>query len=148
MLAYVCFLCRWMFCSGGFIQVFFFIWRLKKWSLVKLDRWSSYRVMTVWGFAWADLALVILDELSSYRAGCLNRFDCSIKCYWNNKIYFSLYVFLGESINEFSLQVSKLILFMVVLFLSYILYNMYWKICHLWRRRIDMYQIGLLFSGF
>ena len=67
MLPYVSFL-RWIkFCSGDFRQDFF-IWRLNKWSLVKLDRWLSYRVTTIWDFAWVDSALVVLDELSSYRA--------------------------------------------------------------------------------
>ena len=122
MLPYVCFL-RWVkFCSGGFIQVFF-IWRLKKLSLVKLDRWSSYRVTAVWKFAWADSALVVLDELSSYRGGCLNSLECSIKCYWSKKIHFSLCVFL---VTNFHNGISKLI-FLVVLFSLYILYNIYWN---------------------
>ena len=102
---------------------FLFIWRLKKWPLVKLDRWSSYRVTAVWKFAWADSALVVLDELSSYRGGCLNRLDCSIKCYWSNKIHFSLCVFL---VTNFHNGISKLI-FLVVLFSLYILYNIYWN---------------------
>ena len=42
-----------------------------------LDRWSSYIVMIVWGFAWVDSALVVFHEWSSYGGGCLNRFDCS-----------------------------------------------------------------------
>ena len=40
-----------------------------------LDRWSSYTVMVVWDFAWANSALVVLDEWLSYRGGRLNRFD-------------------------------------------------------------------------
>ena len=48
----------------------------KNWSLVALDRRSSYTVMIVWEFAWADSALVVLDEWLSYRDGLLNRFDC------------------------------------------------------------------------
>ena len=47
-----------------------------------LDRWSSYTVMIVWGFAWADSALVVLDKWSSYGVGCLNRFDCTVKDYF------------------------------------------------------------------
>ena len=31
----------------------FFIWETKKWSLVTLDRMSSYTVTIVWEFAWA-----------------------------------------------------------------------------------------------
>ena len=30
-------------------------------------------------FAWVDPALVVLDDWSSYRGGCLNMFDCSNK---------------------------------------------------------------------
>ena len=59
--------------SGCFRQVFF-IWETKNWSLVMLDRWSSYTVATVRDFAWADSAFVVLDKWSSYRGGCLNRF--------------------------------------------------------------------------
>ena len=57
-------------------QGFFSFGKQKKWSLVTLDRWLSYTVTTVWELAWAYSALVVLDELSSYRGGCLNRFDC------------------------------------------------------------------------
>ena len=64
------FLCLVKFCSGCFRQVFFSFRRQKKWLLVALGRWSS------WTFAWADSALVVLDEWSSYRGGRLNRFDC------------------------------------------------------------------------
>ena len=49
--------------------------------MVALDRWSSYTVTIVWEFAWADSALVVLDEWSSYRGGRLNRFDCTWKPY-------------------------------------------------------------------
>ena len=56
------------FCSFG-VQ--------KKWSLVALDRWLSYTVTIVWELVWVDSAPVILDEWSSYRGGCLYRFDCS-----------------------------------------------------------------------
>ena len=42
-----------------------------------LDRWSSYAVMIVWEFAWADSALFVLDKWLSYRGGHLNRFDCT-----------------------------------------------------------------------
>ena len=48
-------------------------------SLVALDTWSSYTIMFVWELAWADLALVVLDESSSYRGGRLSRFDCRYK---------------------------------------------------------------------
>ena len=33
-------------------------------------------LMIVCEFAWADSALVILDKCSSYRGGCMSRFDC------------------------------------------------------------------------
>ena len=56
---------------------FFSFGRQKKWLLVVLDTWTSYTVTTVWEFAWADLALAVLDEWSSYRRGHLNRFDCN-----------------------------------------------------------------------
>ena len=53
---------RWVkFCSGHFRQVFFSFRRQKKWSLVALDKCSSYTVTIVWEFAWADSALVVLD---------------------------------------------------------------------------------------
>ena len=55
--------------------------KLKKWSVVELDRWLSYRVTIVWEFARPDSALPVLGEWPSYRGGHLNRFDCSIKCY-------------------------------------------------------------------
>ena len=71
---------------------FFSLGRQKKWSLIALDRWSSYTVMIVWEFtvmilweftvmiewefARADSALVVLDEWSCDRSGCLNRLDC------------------------------------------------------------------------
>ena len=48
----------------------------QKQSLVKSDR--SYTVTTVWKFAWAGSALVILDEWLSYRGGSLNRLDCNV----------------------------------------------------------------------
>ena len=48
------------------LKRFFLFGRQEKWSLVALDRWSSYTVTIIWGFAWA------------YRGGRLNRFDCII----------------------------------------------------------------------
>ena len=39
----------------------------------KLPPWSGW---TLWGFAWEDSGLVVLDKWWSYRGGCLNRFDC------------------------------------------------------------------------
>ena len=48
----------------------------KKWSLVVLDRWSSYTVTIVWELAWADSPLVVLEEWSSYGGGRISRFDC------------------------------------------------------------------------
>ena len=42
-----------------------------------LGIWSSYAVSIVWKFAWADSALVILDEWSFYKGCHLNRFDCT-----------------------------------------------------------------------
>ena len=80
LLRYICFpfLCWIKFCNGCFRQLdrFFLFVRQKKWLLVTLDRWSSYTVMTVWVFALADSAFVILDEWSSYGGGRLGRFDC------------------------------------------------------------------------
>ena len=76
LLPYVCFpfLCWVKFWNGCFREVFFFIWETKKWSLVTLDRWLSYTVTVVWGFALTDLSLV-LDKWLPSRGGCLNRFD-------------------------------------------------------------------------
>ena len=54
---------------------FFSFGRQKKWLLVVLDTWTSYTVTIAWEFAWADSALAVLDEWSSYRGGHLNRFD-------------------------------------------------------------------------
>ena len=64
LLIYVCFLflCWVKFC---FRQAFFHLGDKKRWSLVALDRWSSYTVTTVWEFAWGGSALVVLDEWSS-----------------------------------------------------------------------------------
>ena len=59
------------------VDGFFSFRRQKKWSLVALNRWSSYTVTIVRGFAGADSALVVLDEWSSYRGGRLSRFDCN-----------------------------------------------------------------------
>ena len=56
---------------------FFFIWETKKWSLVASDRQPSYTVTVAWEFALVNSVLVVLDEWSSYRGGCLNRFDCT-----------------------------------------------------------------------
>ena len=56
-----------------------------------LDRWSSYAVTIVWELGWADSALGILDERSSYRGGCLNRFNCS---YFSYCYYAILHFFL------------------------------------------------------
>ena len=81
LLPYVClpFLCWVKFCIGCFRQ-FFFIWKTKKWSLVALDRLSSYAVTTEWKFARADSALVVLDKWSSYKGDHLNRFYCMFSC--------------------------------------------------------------------
>ena len=87
MLPYVCFL-SWV--KFYFIQVFFSFGRLKERLLVKLYMWLPYTVRAVWEFDWADSALTVLDELLSYRGGRLKKYDCSIKCYWTNTIYFSL----------------------------------------------------------
>ena len=74
----VCFpFLRWVkCCSGCFRQVFFSFGRQEKWLLVVLDRCLSYTLTIVWGFAWVDSALVVLDEGSSYGGGRLKRFDC------------------------------------------------------------------------
>ena len=76
---YVCFafFCWIKFISGYFRWAFFHLGEKNKWSLLALDRWSSYAVTIVWEFAWADSALIILDEWSFYRGGHLNRFDCN-----------------------------------------------------------------------
>ena len=125
---------------------FLFIWETVKWSLVELDRWSSYTVTIISEFALADSALVTLGEWSFYRGGHLNRFDCSIKCYWSNTVYFHLFVSFSWVIStNFHNGITKLI-FLEKLLLSYILYNIYWHLCHLWRTRIDIYRISLLFS--
>ena len=75
------------FCSSCFRQAFSF-WGQKKWSLVVLDRQSSYTVPIVWELAWADSALVILDEWSSYRHGQLSRFDytCMLTIHLNDSL--------------------------------------------------------------
>ena len=72
------FLCWIKFCNGCFRQGFFPFGEQKEWSLVVLNRWSSYTVTIVWEFDWADSALVILDKWSSYGGGRLSRFDCSV----------------------------------------------------------------------
>ena len=41
-----------------------------------LDKWLSYTVTIACELAWADSALIILDEWLSYIGGRLNRFDC------------------------------------------------------------------------
>ena len=56
--------------------------------MVVLGWWLPYTVVIVWEFAWADLALVVLDEWSFYRGGCLNRFDCI--CYRKVILFFFL----------------------------------------------------------
>ena len=56
------------------------------WSLVTLDKWSSYTVIIVWELAWVDSALVTLDVWLSYRGGRLNRFDCNIKISGKNNV--------------------------------------------------------------
>ena len=81
------------FCSGCFRQVFSFQ-EQKEWSLVALDRWSSYIVTIPWELAWEDSALVVLDEWSSYRGGRLNRFDCISPSFQKKKDFlFSVYCF-------------------------------------------------------
>ena len=47
------------------LDSFFSFWGQKRWSLLALDRWSSYTVMIVWELAWADSALVVLLILLS-----------------------------------------------------------------------------------
>ena len=62
------------------------------WLFIELDRWSSYIVTIVWEFAWADSALMILDEWSSYGGGCLKRLDSNVfySLYFLAIPYFSL----------------------------------------------------------
>ena len=73
------------FAESNFVAVvldsFFSFGRQKKWSLVVLDRWSSYTVTIVWELAWADSALVAIDECSSYRGGRLSRFNFTRNMY-------------------------------------------------------------------
>ena len=102
--------------------------RLRNWSLVELGRWLSYTVTTVWEIARADSALGVLDELLSFRCGRWNRFDCSIKCYWSDTVYF-LVLFSWVISTNFRNGINKLIF--LVVFLSYILYNIYWNLCHI-----------------
>ena len=47
-----------------------------QWSLVALDRWSSYTVTIAWEMAWEDSALVVLNQWSLYRGGRFTKFDC------------------------------------------------------------------------
>ena len=68
------FLCWLKFRCDCSRQVFFHLGD-KKWLMVTLDRCSSYTVTLVWELAWANSALVILEEWLSYRGGCLRRFD-------------------------------------------------------------------------
>ena len=44
-----------------------------------IRQFSSYTITILRDFAWADSAMVILDEWSSYRGGRLNRFHCTEK---------------------------------------------------------------------
>ena len=75
------------------------------------------------GICLGALSIGGLTELSSsYRGSCLNRFDCSINCYWSNKIYFLFGFFSWVILANFHNGISKLT-FIVVL--SYILYNIY-----------------------
>ena len=80
LLPYICFpFLPWVkFSSDCFRQIFFSFGRQEKCPLVALDRWS-YTVPIVWEFAWADSALIILDEWLSHRGGHCNRFDCIIR---------------------------------------------------------------------
>ena len=82
------FLCWVKFCSGCFRQVFFHLENKKKWLFVALGKWSSYTVTIVWKFAWADSALVVLDDWSFFRGYRLNRFDCTK----NGKRWISLFL--------------------------------------------------------
>ena len=58
-------------------MLFFHLGDKEKCSLVALNRWLSYAVTIAQEFTWVDSALVVLDEWSSYRGGCLNMFDCN-----------------------------------------------------------------------
>ena len=72
---------QWLFQTG----FFFHLGDKKKWLLVALDRRLCYTVTIVREFAWVDSALAILYKWSSYRGGCLNRFDCNaLKLIQNN----------------------------------------------------------------
>ena len=73
---------------------FFSFGRQKKWSLVALDRWSSYTVTILWEFAWGDSAQVALGEWSSYRGGRLSRFDCCSSGILNTIYHNSSYLLL------------------------------------------------------
>ena len=58
-------------CSSCFRQVLFSFEGAKKWSLVALDKCSSYTGTIAWKLAWMDSTLVVLDEWSSYRVSHL-----------------------------------------------------------------------------
>ena len=82
------------FCSGCFRQFFFFFGGQKKWSLVMLDRRSSYTVTIVWELVWADSALVVLGKQLSYKGGLISRFHCILKIFVS---FFSSFVYIFNS---------------------------------------------------
>ena len=66
--------------------------------------------MIVWELTWADSALVVLDEWSSYRVGRLSRFDCNIFEKKKKKIVATAFVFYCDakhSHNLFIVVISK-----------------------------------------
>ena len=88
------------FYSGCFRQVFFSFGGQKKWLLVLLDRGSSYTVTIVWELAWADSALVILDEWLSYRDGQASRFDSILLCLLIKLLtFFKLIYYIPKMLN-------------------------------------------------
>ena len=56
-------------------RVFFSFGAQIKWLLVTLGRWLSYILSNVRNLTLVDSTLVILDELSSYSSGHLNKFE-------------------------------------------------------------------------
>ena len=69
------FFCLVKVCSNHFRQVLFSFEGPKKWSLVALDRYSSYTGTIARELAWMDSKLVVLDEWSSYRVSRLRWFS-------------------------------------------------------------------------
>ena len=63
----------WSFWTGSFL-----FGGQKNSSLFASDRWSSYTGKIAQELAWADSALVVLDEWKSYSDGRLSRLDYTL----------------------------------------------------------------------